>query len=62
MAAKQLKLTLVKSLIGRQPKHLATIKGLGLSRMHQTVELQDSPSVRGMVNQVRYLLQVEESA
>lgn len=53
------KVTLVKSLIGRIESHRATVKGLGLRRMHHTVELQDTPSVRGMINTVSYLLKVE---
>lgn len=60
--AKQLKVTLIRSIIGRLPKHKATIKGLGLSRMHQTVVLEDTACVRGMINKVNYLLQVEEMA
>lgn len=57
---KQLKLTLVKSLIGRLEKHKACAIGLGLRKMHQTVVIQDTPSNRGMVEKVSYLLQVEE--
>lgn len=53
------KVTLVKSLIGRVEAHRATVKGLGLRRMHHTVELQDTPAVRGMINKVNYLLKVE---
>lgn len=58
--ANQLKITLVKSIIGRLPKHIQTIKCLGLRKMHQSVEHQDNPCIRGMVNQVSYLLKVEE--
>ncbi len=57
---KQLKITLVKSPIGRQPKHKDTLRGLGLRRMHQSVTREDTACVRGMVNQINYLLQVEE--
>lgn len=53
------KVTLVKSVIGRIESHRATVKGLGLRRMHHTVELQDTPAVRGMINAVSYLLKVE---
>ncbi|MCH9798782.1 MAG: 50S ribosomal protein L30 [Betaproteobacteria bacterium] len=53
------KVTLVKSIIGRLESHRATVKGLGLRRMHHTVELQDTPAVRGMINKVNYLLKVE---
>jgi large subunit ribosomal protein L30 len=53
------KVTLVKSVIGRLESHRATVKGLGLRRMHHTVELEDTPAVRGMINKVNYLLKVE---
>lgn len=51
--------TLIKSRFGRLPKHAATLKGLGLSRINQTVQLEDTACVRGMINQVIYLLKVE---
>lgn len=51
--------TLVRSLIGRIEAHKATVKGLGLRRMHHTVEVQDTPAIRGMINAVSYLLKVE---
>lgn len=57
---KQLKVTLVKSIIATQPSHKECIKGLGLRRMHHSVVLQDNPCVRGMINKVGYLLSVEE--
>ena len=60
MASKTIKLTLVRSLSGRIPRHLDTIRGLGLRRMHQTVEREDTPCVRGMVKQVEYLLRIED--
>ena len=53
------KVTLVKSVIGRIQSHRATVTGLGLRRMHHTVELQDTPAIRGMINKVNYLLKVE---
>lgn len=53
------KVTQIKSVIGRIEAHRACISGLGLRRMHQTVELQDTPAVRGMINKVNYLLKVE---
>ncbi|WP_374336922.1 50S ribosomal protein L30 [Methyloversatilis sp.] len=59
MADKTLKVTLVKSLIGRKQDHRATVRGLGLRRMHHTVVLEDTPAVRGMVTKVSYLLKVE---
>ncbi|HUN92373.1 MAG TPA: 50S ribosomal protein L30 [Burkholderiaceae bacterium] len=58
MSDKRLKITLVKSPIGCKADHRATLRGLGLKRMHQTRELQDTPAVRGMVTKVAYLLQV----
>ncbi|MGZ8271068.1 MAG: 50S ribosomal protein L30 [Methylophilus sp.] len=54
-----IKVTLVRSLIGRIEAHKATVKGLGLRRMHHTVEVQDTPAIRGMINSVGYLLKVE---
>ena len=53
------KVTLIKSVIGRLESHRATVKGLGLRCMHHTVELQDTPAIRGMINKVNYLLKVE---
>jgi large subunit ribosomal protein L30 len=53
------KVTLIKSVIGRLESHKATVKGLGLRRMHHTVEVEDTPAVRGMINKVNYLLKVE---
>ena len=50
---KTIKITQTKSAIGREPKHIRTLHGLGLRRIRQTVELEDTPAVRGMVNQVR---------
>ena len=58
---KQIKVTLVRSPNGFQPKHRETVRGLGLKRMHQTVVLEDTPSVRGMVNKVDYLVRVEDA-
>ncbi len=57
--ANTVKVTLIKSVIGRLESHRATVKGLGLRRMHHTVELQDTPAIRGMINKVDYLLKVE---
>lgn len=58
-AAGTVKVTQIKSIIGRIESHRACVRGLGLRRMHQTVELQDTPAVRGMINKVNYLLKVE---
>lgn len=54
-----IKVTLVKSVIGRIASHRACVSGLGLRRISQTVEVQDTPEVRGMINKVSYLLKVE---
>jgi len=58
--ANKLKVTQVRSVHGRIPKHRACVTGLGLRRIHHTVELEDTPAVRGMINKVSYLLKVEE--
>ena len=58
---KTLKVTLVKSVIGRLPAHKACVSGLGLRKMHQTVNVIDTPENRGMINKVSYLLKVEEA-
>lgn len=58
--SKMIKVTMVKSSAHRLPKHKATLLGLGLKRMNQTVELVDNPCVRGMINQVSYMVKVEE--
>ncbi|MCH8538468.1 MAG: 50S ribosomal protein L30 [Alkalimonas sp.] len=60
MAKKTVKVTQTKSGIGRLPKHKATLRGLGLRRIGHTVEVEDTPSVRGMINAVYYMVQVEE--
>jgi large subunit ribosomal protein L30 len=51
--------TLVKSLIGLSPTQEATVKALGLRRMHQTVEHDDTPTIRGMIQAVPFCLEVE---
>ena len=56
---KILSVTLLKSPIGRLKNHKASIAGLGLRKIGQTVELEDSPAIRGMINQVSYLLKIE---
>ena len=57
---KTVKVTLIKSVIGRKPRHVETVRELGIRRIRHTVELEDTPSVRGMINKVSYLLKVEE--
>ncbi len=58
--AEKLKVTLVKSTISSIPKHKKTVEALGLRKLHKTVELPDNACVRGMVDQVRHLVKVEE--
>ena len=57
---KQIKLTLMRSRFGRGPAHMACVAGLGLRNRHQTVVVNDTPAIRGMVQKVAYLLKVEE--
>ena len=57
----KLKVTLIRSKHGRLKAHRACVAGLGLRRMHQTVEVLDTPENRGMINKVSYLLRVEEA-
>lgn len=59
MSDKKVKVTLVRSPIGTRQKHRATVLGLGLKKIRQTRELEDTPAVRGMINRVSYLLKVE---
>ena len=59
MAAKKIKITLVKSVIGTKQDHRATVRGLGLRRLNSSSELQDTPAVRGMIKKVAYLLKCE---
>ncbi|WP_193017463.1 50S ribosomal protein L30 [Proteus sp. FME41] len=58
--AKTIKITQTRSTIGRLPKHKATMVGLGLRRIGHTVEREDTPAVRGMINLVSYMVKVEE--
>ncbi|HAW45312.1 MAG TPA: 50S ribosomal protein L30 [Sutterella sp.] len=60
MAEKTLKVTLVKSPIGTNEKHRATVLGLGLKKMHQSRVLEDTPAVRGMIRKVAFLVKVED--
>ena len=56
---KKVKVTLVKSPIACRAAHRQTVRGLGLRRLHQTVELEDTPAVRGMITRVAFLVRVE---
>jgi len=57
--AKTIKVTQVRSLIGTKQSHRATMRGLGLRKINHTVELKDTPCVRGMINKVNYLIKCE---
>lgn len=59
--ADKVKITLVRSTIGRLAAHKACVSGLGLRRMHQTVVVDNTPENRGMINTVSYLLKVEDA-
>ncbi|MCK6391999.1 MAG: 50S ribosomal protein L30 [Azonexus sp.] len=59
MADKKIKVTLVKSIIGTKQDHRATVRGLGLRKLNSSAELIDTPSVRGMIQKVQYLVKVE---
>lgn len=56
----KLKITLKKSLIGRKKDHIATVNALGLKKIGKVVEHEDNPQIKGMINKVSYLLEVEE--
>ena len=58
---KRLKVTLKRSFNGRLKNHKACVRGLGLRRMHHTVEVLDTPCNRGMINKISYMLHVEEA-
>ena len=53
------KIQLVRSPIGTKESHRATVRGLGLRRMNSTAVLEDTPAVRGMINKVRYMVEVQ---
>jgi large subunit ribosomal protein L30 len=59
MTDRKISVTLIKSPIGTLPKHKLCLKGLGLRRMHQTVSVEDTPAVRGMINKISYMLKVD---
>lgn len=59
-ANKTIKVTQIKSLIGTKAAHRACVRGLGLRRMHHTVEVQDTPANRGMITRVAYLVKTED--
>jgi large subunit ribosomal protein L30 len=57
--AGMIKITMVKSMNGRPEKHRKILRGMGLTKLNKTVELEDTPSIRGMVNKVQHLVEVE---
>ena len=56
---KKIKVRLLKSVLGTKRDHRATVRGLGLRRINQVSELNDTPAVRGMINKVNYLVRIE---
>ncbi|ORU91937.1 MAG: 50S ribosomal protein L30 [Cycloclasticus sp. symbiont of Bathymodiolus heckerae] len=60
MSDKKIQVTMIRSTNGRLASHKACAIGLGLRKMHQTVEVIDTPENRGMINKIHYMLQVEE--
>ncbi len=60
--AGKLRVTWVRSAIGREKRQLLTVRGLGFRRLNQTVELADTPAVRGMIRRVTHLLRVEQNS
>jgi large subunit ribosomal protein L30 len=60
-AVKEVRLTLVRSIFGRLENHRACVRGLGLTRMHQTVQVKATPEIMGMVHKVAFMLKVEEA-
>jgi large subunit ribosomal protein L30 len=60
MSDKKLKVPMVRSKNGRLASHKACVAGLGLRKIHQSVEVIDTPENRGMINKIHYMLQVEE--
>ncbi len=59
---KMMKVTLVRGTSGRLAKHQACVRGLGLRRMHQVVEVEDTPATRGMLNKVSYMVKEVEGS
>ena len=59
MSSKTVRVTQIKSSIGRLPKHKATLNGLGLKKIGHTVELENTPSIQGMINKINYMVKVE---
>lgn len=60
MAKKKLKITLKRSLIGAAPRQRGTVRALGLRKVNDTIEREDTPHIRGMIDRVSHMVQVEE--
>ena len=60
MTVKKIRVTQTRSVIGRLKTHKACILGLGLRRINHTVEVEDTPAIRGMINKVAYMVSIEE--
>jgi large subunit ribosomal protein L30 len=58
--AGSVKVTLIRSMIGRPQSHRRVLRGMGLTRLNKTVELKDTPEIRGMINKVSHLVRTEE--
>ena len=58
--AGSVKITLIRSMIGRPEKHRKVLRGMGLTRLNKTVEFKDTPEIRGMINKVSHLVSTEE--
>ena len=56
----KIKITLLKSLAGRLKAHQACARGLGIKRIHRTIEVNDTPENKGMINKINYLLKIEK--
>ncbi len=56
------KITLIKSMIGRPEKHRQVLRGMGLTKVNRSVELKDTPSIRGMIDKVSHLVSTEEKS
>ena len=58
--AEKINVTLVRSMIGRPEKHRRVLKGMGLTKLNKTVQLEDTPAIRGMIDKVSHLVKAEE--
>lgn len=56
---RKLKVTMVKSMIGHPEKHRKVLRGMGLTKLNKTVELEDTPAIRGMINKVAHFVRVD---